>query len=144
MTRGADYEAARDSSAGRLSNTKPSLSVRTMSCFPHRLMMRMDVSIVVPIMSASSCRDSARGMNVPSRDAAAHLVGELQEKTREAAFDAAAGKLGQTVGQFHQPMCEADQEAANQRRDASRAARRTPAAEWRDRWWVRSPRALAG
>jgi hypothetical protein len=29
-------------------------------------MIRIDVSIVVPIMSASSCRDSTSGMKTPS------------------------------------------------------------------------------
>src|SRR5581483_8053482 len=57
---------ATPSRAFRSRTVKPSLSVRTMLSLPQRLMMRMEVSMVVPIMSAISCRDSTIGMNVPS------------------------------------------------------------------------------
>ena len=42
------------SSSSRLSTTKPSLSVWTTASLLHRLMMRMAVSMVVPVRSASS------------------------------------------------------------------------------------------
>ena len=59
-TRSRPSRAPRDRSM-----TNPSFSVRSTSSLPHRLMMRMHVSIVVPVRSASSWRDSAIGMNTP-------------------------------------------------------------------------------
>src|SRR4029079_12923124 len=63
------YSAATRSSSFRSSTTNPSFSVLTTSSLFQRLMMRMQVSIVVPVMSASSWRDSVSGMNVPPRSA---------------------------------------------------------------------------
>jgi len=48
------YESATVSSAARSATRNPSFSVRTKFSLFQRLMMRMVVSIVVPIMSASS------------------------------------------------------------------------------------------
>ena len=57
--------AASASSALRSTRRNPSFSVRTMRCLPQRLMMRIAVSMVVPVRSASSCRDSGIATNVP-------------------------------------------------------------------------------
>lgn len=54
---------ATDSNVARSRTRNPSFSVTTTSSLPRRLMIRMVVSMVVPIISASSCRDSTIGMN---------------------------------------------------------------------------------
>ena len=85
-----------------------------MPSLPQRLMMRMQVSIVVPVRSASSWRLSGIGHEAAAVARLAHAVGELQEEVGEARLDAPAGHLGDAPRQLDDALGHAGQEAADE------------------------------
>ena len=111
--RSAQASASRSSAAASLTRN-PSRSVATIPSLPQRLMMRMQVSIVVPVRSASSWRLSGIGTNRPPVPRPAHPVGELQEEVGEARLDPAARHLGDAPRQLHDALGHAGQEAAHE------------------------------
>ena len=73
--------------------TKPSPSVRTIPSLPHRLMIRMAVSTVVPARSAISWRVEREGKSAPRPSRSPPTPTRSRKRLRDARLDR-AGHLG--------------------------------------------------